>query len=111
MLRPLEHMKTIQSLLLLCMWPFPMDTMITDVSLSMTGVAMQLALQNGLHSFGRRQDFTVQITQNEKQDLFRPRLWSNCKAVCQMYVLHLFIKSHTDGEAKAQVLSMGCSHR
>ncbi|KAH8699103.1 hypothetical protein BGW36DRAFT_406939 [Talaromyces proteolyticus] len=83
-LKPHEHIQTIQSLLLLCTWPFPMDTMITDVSLPLTGVAMQLAIQNGLHFFGRRQDFITQIAQNETKDVFRPRLWSYCKAVCQV---------------------------
>lgn len=45
---------------------------------------MQLAIQNGLHMFSKRQDFTKNtLRQDESEETFRARLWSYCKIVCQ----------------------------
>ncbi|PYH94483.1 hypothetical protein BO71DRAFT_440989 [Aspergillus ellipticus CBS 707.79] len=79
-----NYIALIQSLLLLCTWPFPMDTMVSDPCPSWAGLAMQLAVQHGLHFFERKQDFTTKIAQSPTRDGFRALLWSYCKIVCQM---------------------------
>ncbi|KAJ5593909.1 uncharacterized protein N7459_000117 [Penicillium hispanicum] len=84
MANPHRHIPVIQSLLLLCTWPFPMDTVMADMSPSWAGLAMQLAMQNGLHFFKKKQDFTTQIAPNPVDIGFRARLWSYCKVVFQM---------------------------
>jgi hypothetical protein len=53
---------------------------------------MQLALQNGLHMFSKRQDFTrAKLGRDEIQETFTARLWSCCKIVCHGYGITLSI--------------------
>lgn len=75
----------IQAVLLLCLWPLPINTMFKDPSHAMIGAAMQLALQNGLHHFDREQDFArTKMTSGEENRLFRARLWMHCVNIFQM---------------------------
>lgn len=53
--------------------------MFRDSSHSLAGVAMQIALQNGLHIFGREQDYSRQNIDAGKSDVsLRFRLWIHC---------------------------------
>ena len=87
-LDPHSHISTIQGLLLICHWPFPMDTIYKDPSIMFSGIILQLAVQNGLHTIGKRLDFVRDpfVFDNEDQEPFRARLWIHCKAVCEKYV-------------------------
>jgi transcriptional regulatory protein LEU3 len=74
----------IEGLLLLCSWPIPINTMFKDISHVLGGAAMQLALQNGLHIFGNRQDFSrTRLWPDENEDVNRARLWAHCLIVFQ----------------------------
>ncbi|CAK7234882.1 hypothetical protein SBRCBS47491_009099 [Sporothrix bragantina] len=53
--RPIQ---TIQGILLLCLWPVPVNTMHRDFSLVLGGAALHLAMQVGLHVAGPGQDFS-----------------------------------------------------
>lgn len=78
--------ETIQGLLLICYWPFPMDTIYKDPSIMFSGIIMQLAVQNGLHTTGKRLDFArAPSGLNDDDESFRARLWVYCKAVCDKY--------------------------
>lgn len=85
-----QYIPIIQGLVLLCHWPFPMDTIYHDKSPVLAGAAMQLAIQNGLHMFSKRQDFTRNsLRQDQSEELFRAKLWSYCKIVCQRYATQI----------------------
>ncbi|KAL9094240.1 MAG: hypothetical protein Q9165_003380 [Trypethelium subeluteriae] len=66
----------IQAVLLLCLWPLPVNTTVKDPSHALAGAAMQLAVQNGLHVYGHQQDFyreNVECRYADKK--FRALLW------------------------------------
>ena len=76
---------TIAALLILCTWPLPANGTYDDPSPVYAGVIMQLALQNGLHTFSKRQDFSdAQIDKDISEELYRVRLWVHCKMVCHL---------------------------
>lgn len=75
---------TIQAALILCLWPLPIDTHWKDPSHALAGAAMQLAVQNGLHTFRHEQDFRrVQIDSNDRARMFRISLWLHCIMIFQ----------------------------
>ena len=87
-----RYVETVQSMTLLCAWPFPVENIYHDPSLMLAGAATQLAVQNGLHTFSRRQDFAKPVLgSDESQDVFRATLWGYCRIVTQLSVtLSLF---------------------
>lgn len=79
--RPIE---TIKGLLLLCLWPIPLNTMHKDISQMLSSAAMHLAMHVGLHIAGRGQDFVrFRIDRDRAQDLSRAHLWMHC-----LFVFH-----------------------
>jgi len=44
-----RSIETVQALLILCLWPFPVSTTFDDPSHSYSGIAVQMGLQLGLH--------------------------------------------------------------
>jgi transcriptional regulatory protein LEU3 len=76
--------QVIQGLLLLCTWPVPVNTESKDVTHILSGAAMNLAMEIGLHTFGIGQDFArTRLAQDEKEKVFRARLWLHCLIVYQ----------------------------
>lgn len=74
---------TIQGLLLLAMWPVPMNTMYRDVSLVLSGAALHFSRQVGLHIFGIGQDFArTTINADTLEAARRAALWRVC---CEVY--------------------------
>lgn len=81
-----DPIPTIQAILVLCLWPLPVDTMWKDPSHALAGLATQLAIQNGLHDSRHEQDFRrFQIDSNETIRVFRTRLWLYCVIIFQRY--------------------------
>ena len=78
-----DYIQTIRGLLLICYWPFPMETIYKDSSILFSGIIMQLAVQHGLHMTGRRLDFVRGPLDDDQEDSFRASLWIQCKAVCE----------------------------
>ena len=77
-------LQTIQGLLLLCNWPTPVTTMKSDLSYFLSGAAMNLAMELGLHEYRNGQDFSrVKFLQDEKETAFRANLWLHCLNTCQ----------------------------
>ena len=77
---------TIEAVLILCSWPMPVNTMFKDATHALAGVAMQLAVQNGLHIFGREQDFVRQSIDEARSEVaLRFRLWIHCVIIFQRY--------------------------
>lgn len=85
-----DPIPTIQAVLILCLWPLPVDASWKDSTHGMAGAAMQLAVQNGLHKFGNEQDFrTTAVYQgNENTRVFRMHVWLYCIILFQRYVKH-----------------------
>jgi transcriptional regulatory protein LEU3 len=87
-----QYIQLIQAVLLLCNWPPPLETIFKDPSLVLCGVAMQLALQHGLHMSDTRQGFELDQLRSEKDHEAARikamrgndgKLWTYCKIVCQ----------------------------
>lgn len=75
---------TIQAVLILSLWPIPTNTLFHDSSHTLAGVAMQLAVQNGLHIFGREQDYSRQnVNEANSEVTLRFRLWIHCVVTFQ----------------------------
>jgi transcriptional regulatory protein LEU3 len=76
-----DPIPTIQAILILCLWPLPVDAMWKDPSHAMAGAAMQLALQSGLHKVRHEQDFrrTQSNSSDRNTGVFRAHLWLNCE--------------------------------
>jgi transcriptional regulatory protein LEU3 len=69
----------IQAALILCLWPVPMDSMWKDQSHALSGAALSLAVQNGLHVAGHEQDFRrTQQSITDKEQVFIAHLWIHC---------------------------------
>lgn len=78
---------TIQAVLVLCLWPAPINTMFKDPSHALAGAAMQLAVGIGLHVFGNEQDFVRQnIDANDSETSLRFRLWIHCVMIFQRLI-------------------------
>lgn len=70
---------TIQALLLLCMWPFPVDTQWRDPSFILVSLAKSAAMQNGLHQPEKMQDFLRVKTQLGPEEFHEAvKLWTGC---------------------------------
>lgn len=68
--------------------------MFKDQTLAYCGIAIQLALQHGLHMSGSRQEFELEHLQSERDhEAARIRamrgndrkLWTYCRIVCQRF--------------------------
>ena len=86
-LRSLESrsnpIQTIQGLLILCVWPVPINTMHKDISHILSGAALHLAMQIGLHVTHSGQDFArTKVDSGRSQNLSRARLWIHCIMIC-----------------------------
>jgi transcriptional regulatory protein LEU3 len=83
--RPME---TIKGLLLLCLWPVPVNTMHKDVSVVLSGAAIHVAMQIGLHITGRAHDFArTKLERSQLQKIDRTNLWIHCLIVYHRYGL------------------------
>ena len=80
--------QTIQGILLLLLWPVPINTMHRDFSHVLSGAAIHLAMQIGLHVVGSGQDFarTRLNPSIHTQKVFRAQLWMHCLIICNRYV-------------------------
>ena len=90
-----QYFQLIQAILILCMWPIPLETLFKDPSLVLSGAAMQLALQHGLHLADTRRTFELDQLRSERdheaariKSMRRNdgRLWVYCKIACQQSV-------------------------
>jgi transcriptional regulatory protein LEU3 len=64
-----DPIATIQAILILCLWPQPVDTMWKDPSHVMAGAAMQLAVQSGFTSSG------MSRTSEELKSIATTKIW------------------------------------
>lgn len=81
-LQPNHHV--VKALCLLCTWPLPARTTVTDPTFMLCGVMMQIAMQIGLHQPTHPQDFSrtkVRLRQEDIHD--RLRTWAVCNIVAQ----------------------------
>ena len=76
--------QTIQGILLLCLWPVPVNTRFRDFSHVLSGAVIHLATQIGVHVMGNGQDFSRYKLAPEARNLsvFRAQLWKYCLIVC-----------------------------
>jgi transcriptional regulatory protein LEU3 len=87
-----QYVQLIQALLVMSSWPVPIETIFKDQSPVLCGVAMQLALQHGLHLSEARQAIGFQQMRSERDEEASRigsmrcndhTLWTYCKIVCQ----------------------------
>ncbi len=79
-------LQVILALLLLCTWPVLIKTLTKGVTHVLSGAAMHLAMQIGLHVFGIGQDFAgSRLRPDNKEKTLRARIWLQCLIVCQRY--------------------------
>lgn len=78
-----SYFPTICGLVMLCVWPLPMKTMHDDPSLLYSGIAMQMALQHGLHSFPHSQAHGCsEPFRNATREASLARVWAYVEFVC-----------------------------
>ena len=74
----------VQSILLLCTWPFPTSSSATDPSYVLSHTAVSAAVQMGLHRPQQQQDFTkYRLSLTHKDINFRTTIWAACNIVAQ----------------------------
>jgi transcriptional regulatory protein LEU3 len=86
-------METLQGLLLLCLWPVSTNTMYKDMSHVMSGAALHLAMQIGLHVTGTGQDFARTPLLSDAHQLLkcsRSDLWVQCLIIYHGLVKWMF---------------------
>jgi transcriptional regulatory protein LEU3 len=84
-IRSVPHpLSLVQSLLLLCTWPFPTSSSATDPSYMLAGIAIHSSLQMGLHRPTHQQDFTKYRVRLSNQEVSsRISIWTACNIVAQ----------------------------
>ncbi|KAF2466295.1 uncharacterized protein BDR25DRAFT_268728 [Lindgomyces ingoldianus] len=84
-LQSIPHSKSVvQSLALLCTWPFPTSSSTLDVSYMWTGTMMQISIQMGLNRPLNPQDFAkFRVQLNDSEISERVRTWAGCNIVAQ----------------------------
>lgn len=77
----------IQALLILSTWSFPASTVFKDMTFLLSGMAVNLALQAGLHVPLQSEDFTLSKLKLSQDDFRkRTKLWLYCLLVREKYV-------------------------
>jgi transcriptional regulatory protein LEU3 len=84
----------IESLLLLCTWPFPTSSSATDPSYILSHTAVAAAVQMGLHRPQHQQDFTKYRLNLSRKDMdTRITLWAACNIVANGTSLVIGVQS------------------
>ncbi|EED20765.1 aconitase family protein [Talaromyces stipitatus ATCC 10500] len=81
---PPHTLELVQSIVLICMWPFPTSSLTTDSTVSLATLAHSIALQLGLHRPDAISDFSrthKRLSQNEISDCLKT--WSACYIALQ----------------------------
>lgn len=74
----------VQSILLICTWPFPTSSSATDPSYVLVHTAVSAAVQMGLHRPQHQQDFgKYRLKLTDKDIAARINLWTACNIVAQ----------------------------
>ncbi|KAL3488432.1 hypothetical protein BJX62DRAFT_227371 [Aspergillus germanicus] len=75
-------LQSVQSLVILCTWPFPTSSSTADPTYTLAGIMLQLALQMGLHCAPNAQDFTkIPRTLNTNEHSEWAAAWQACNIV------------------------------
>ncbi|KAL3449211.1 hypothetical protein BJX65DRAFT_294704 [Aspergillus insuetus] len=75
-------LQSVQSLIILCTWPFPTSSSTADPTYTLAGTMLQLAFQMGLHCAPNAQDFTkVPRTLNTDEHSEWAATWQACNIV------------------------------
>jgi transcriptional regulatory protein LEU3 len=78
----------VQSLILICTWPFPTSSSSTDPSYMLAGLIVQLGLQMGLHRPKSPEDFNkFRLNLDNVAVADRTRTWIASNIVVQRYVV------------------------
>jgi Fungal specific transcription factor domain len=86
---PPRSVEVVQALLILCMWPFPFYSTLSDPSFLYCGIAMQIGLQIGLHRPSMSHEFSSRKEVLEVDDHVRRTTWIACFIVNQMQTARL----------------------
>jgi hypothetical protein len=71
-----DSLQTIQALLVLSMWPFPVRRQSDDLRWIYSGVAMQMAIQTGLHRVGYEHEYRPLTFRRSQTDSKKhTRIW------------------------------------
>lgn len=89
MVNPPRSVEVVQALLILCMWPFPFYSTLSDPSFLYCGIATQIGLQIGLHRPSMSQEFSSRREVLEVDDNVRRTTWMACFVVNQMQTARL----------------------
>jgi hypothetical protein len=89
MVSPPRSVEVVQALLILCMWPFPFYSTLSEPSFLYCGIATQIALQIGLHRPSMAQEFSSRKEVLEVDDNVRRTTWMACFVVNQMQTARL----------------------
>lgn len=83
-----HSVETVQSLALLCTWPFPTSSSSTDPTFMLAGLMLQIGTQMGLHRAQYAQDFAKAPLNLGSEDItcWR-RIWEWCTVVAQRFVM------------------------
>lgn len=84
-IRSVPHsLALVQSILLICTWPFPTSSSATDPSYVLMHTAVSASIQIGLHRPQHQQDFAkYRVRLTEKEVAIRVRIWTACNIVAQ----------------------------
>lgn len=87
-LRTVPHsLGTVQALIILCTWPFPISSSTNDSTFMLVGIMLQLSTQMGLHQAVSAQDFTKAPTRLSSEEYCEwVRTWKACNIVAQRYL-------------------------
>ena len=81
---PPRSVEVVQALLVLCMWPFPFYSTLSDPSLCYCGIATSIGLQIGLHRPSLSQEFSSRKQVLDVGDHERKTTWMAVYVVNQM---------------------------
>ena len=76
----------VQSILLVCLWPFPTSSLSSDITSILVSTAQTIAVRMGLHRPEAIQDFSrTKRRLNVEETAEVARTWATCYITAQMY--------------------------
>jgi Fungal Zn(2)-Cys(6) binuclear cluster domain len=86
---PVRSIEVIQALLILCTWSLPFGTILEDMAHTCSALAIQYAMQIGLHRGQRGREFNSKVEVTGVSPLVRLTTWQACFATHQVTVTRL----------------------
>ncbi|KAE9373138.1 hypothetical protein N431DRAFT_406474 [Stipitochalara longipes BDJ] len=106
LIKPITSLKTLQAILLLCLWPFSVKHQHEEPSLNLCGLAINAGLQMGLHQPSRLSDYkTADRTSSNSESIMT---WMACFEISTILSSHLGLPPTLSSDLYLELIRSMC---